>query len=49
MDETARVRALPARWTDAVAEEPFVVMSAGRSDFRVADLLALVDLIRRSP
>ena len=28
-----------------VAEDPFVVVAAGRSAFRVADLLTLADLI----
>jgi hypothetical protein len=32
---------LPARWTSAVSDDPFVVVSAGRSHFRIADLLEL--------
>ncbi len=47
IDETERVRSLPARWTSAVEENPFVVVSAGRSDFRVADLLALLVFVQR--
>ena len=36
---------LPAEWTDVVPEDPFVVVSAGRSPFRTADLLELAKLI----
>ena len=42
----ARVRSLPADWTDLVAPDPFVVVSAGRSQFRPADLLQLAALLR---
>jgi hypothetical protein len=38
---------LPAEWTDAVAADPFVVVSAGRSPFHVAGLLELSDLVAR--
>lgn len=37
--------ALPAEWTDVVAPDPFVVLSAGRSPFHVADLVELVHLV----
>ncbi len=46
VDETEHVRSLPARWTNVVADDPFVVMSAGRSHFRVADLLELAEFVR---
>lgn len=46
IDETGEARSLPARWTSAVAEDPAVVVSAGRSHFRVADLLDLSKLVR---
>jgi len=36
---------LPAEWTDAVALDPFVVVSAGRSPFHLANLAALTELI----
>jgi hypothetical protein len=36
---------LPASWTDVVDPDPFVVMAAGRSLFRVEDLLTLADLL----
>ena len=44
-DERGEVRSLPAAWTNVVAEDPFVVMAAGRSPFRVEDLLALAELL----
>jgi hypothetical protein len=44
-DDAGRLRKIPACWTDVVAEDPFVVVAAGRSAFRVADLLMLADLI----
>ena len=43
-DDAGRLRKIPAGWTDVVAEDPFVIVSAGRSAFRVADLLKLADL-----
>jgi hypothetical protein len=46
VDETGEARSLPARWTSAAAEDPTVVLSAGRSHFRVADLLELAKLVR---
>jgi hypothetical protein len=38
---------VPATWTDIVAEDPVVLLGAGRSLFRVADLLELTELIER--
>ena len=46
VDETQQIRSLPACWTSAVADDPFVVVSGGRSHLRVTDLLELTDLIR---
>jgi len=46
-DRHGHLASLPARWTSVVAEDPFVVVAAGRSRFRVADLLELVELIGR--
>jgi hypothetical protein len=40
-----QTRSLPARWTSAAADDPLVVFSAGRSPFRVADLIELVQLV----
>jgi len=46
-DDSGRVRRLTAAWTSAVAPDPFASVSAGRSHFRVDDLLHLVALIVR--
>jgi len=40
-----RVRSLPVGWTDVEGPDPFLVLSGGRTDFRVDDLLALVRLL----
>ena len=44
-DDAGELKALPARWTDAGALDPFVVIAAGRAYFRAADLLALADVL----
>ncbi len=36
---------VPAEWTDGVAEDPFVVVAAGRSPFHVSGLLELAALV----
>jgi len=36
---------VPALWTNLVAEDPFVSVAAGRSLFRLDDLLKLAELI----
>jgi hypothetical protein len=41
------VRGFPAGWTDVAAADPFVAVAAGRSPFRVEDLLALAGLLER--
>jgi hypothetical protein len=46
-DADGRLTALPAAWTDVFSPDPFVVISAGRSAFRVNDLLELTRLIAR--
>ena len=43
-DECGELGSLPTNWTDAADADPFVVIAAGRSPFRVADLLSLADL-----
>jgi hypothetical protein len=40
-----RKSSVPLYWTDIGPQDPFVAVSAGRSLFRVADLLGLVRLI----
>ena len=47
LDEEGTQRSLPAGWTDAVAPDVFVAMAAGRSPFRVEDLVGLAELIDR--
>ena len=44
-DENGQLFSLPARWTDAAAADPFVVVAAGRAPFTMAGLLALADLV----
>ena len=44
-DEHGRDVSLPAHWTSAIEPDPFVRVSAGRSLFRVEDLLGLRRLI----
>jgi len=44
-DQAGRLVSIPARWTDRVAADPLLVVSAGRSAFRVHDLLELVRLM----
>lgn len=46
-DEDGEVKSLPVTWTDAVEPDPFVIIAAGRCPFRVADLLALADMVSR--
>jgi uncharacterized protein DUF5372 len=45
VDENGEVASLPAAWTDIDPVDPFVTIAAGRCPFRVADLLAVADLI----
>jgi Family of unknown function (DUF5372) len=45
LDEDGVQRSLLRAWTDFADVDPFVALAAGRSPFRVGDLLALVELI----
>jgi hypothetical protein len=36
---------LPAEWTDAVPDDPFVVVACGRSPFHLDGLVALSELV----
>jgi Family of unknown function (DUF5372) len=46
-DNMGKKTTIPVKWTDAPEEEDaYVVISAGRSYFRVEDLIGLSDLIR---
>ena len=40
-----RIHSLPSSWTDVEDPDPFVALSAGRSPFRVCDLIALAAVI----
>ncbi len=40
--ESEHLVSVPASWTDVVPEDPFVQLAAGRSLFRVSDLVELV-------
>jgi hypothetical protein len=45
LDAEGVQHSLPLVWTDAAEPDVFVVVAAGRSAFRVADLVALSDLL----
>jgi hypothetical protein len=45
-DARGRERSMPVAWTSMAAADPFVVVAAGRSLFRLEDLIALVALLR---
>jgi hypothetical protein len=47
LDEEGQVHSLPLSWTDAAEPDVFVTMSAGRSAFRVADLVELATTVER--
>jgi len=44
-DEDGVQRSVPRAWTDVADVDPFVALAAGRSPFRVEDLIALAGLI----
>ena len=46
-DHDGHLASLPARWTSVVPEDPFLVVAAGRSRFRAADLVELAELMGR--
>ena len=48
-DEQGRIWEIPLSWTNLGAEDPFVILSAGKSWFRFEDLLELARLIREVP
>ena len=49
LDADGRQHSLPVGWTDAGWPDVFVTVAAGRSPFRVADLLALALLLESRP
>jgi len=48
LDEVEDLRSIPARWTSVGGDDPLIVISDGRSMYRVADLLELVKLARKA-
>ena len=44
-DDACVLVSLPAEWTDAVPEDPFVVVASGRAPFHLEGLLALAELV----
>lgn len=46
-DENQRLRIVPSEWTSMAVPDPFVSIAAGRSCFRITDLLELVQMIAR--
>jgi len=44
-DRRGHLASLPARWTSAAPEDPSIATGAGRSAFRVRDLLELAALL----
>lgn len=46
-DDNGRLSSLPAAWTSVGPVDPFVHTAAGRSPFRLEDLLELSEMIRR--
>ena len=47
-DNDGSLRSVPTSWTDAAPMNVFVAVAAGRSLFRVADLLELAQRIQAS-
>jgi hypothetical protein len=46
-DDGGKLRQLPIAWTSLSAEDPVVVTGAGRSPFKLADLLELTHLLEQ--
>jgi hypothetical protein len=44
-DDNGQKASVPVAWTDLPEEDPFILISAGRSHFRAEDLVRLCDLI----
>jgi len=43
--DDGQLRSMPAGWTDVDPADPFVAVAAGRSMFRMEDLVALASLL----
>ena len=46
-DRAGCYRSIPAQFTSLAPQDPFLAMSAGRSHYRVADLLELAELLEK--
>lgn len=46
-DRKGHLHSIPASWTDVAEVDPFVVVAAGRSLFRISDLLELAQLTQK--
>jgi len=44
-DQKGHLVSVPARWTDTIPPDPVISISAGRSPFRLEDLLELSRLV----
>jgi hypothetical protein len=44
-DDKGQLQSLPTAWTDAFPRDPVVIVSAGRSAFRLEDLWELSQMI----
>jgi uncharacterized protein DUF5372 len=44
-DDDGHLDSIPAKWTDVIAPDPFVVIAAGRALFRPDDLVEIARLI----
>ncbi len=44
-DDADGLVSLPAEWTDAVLEDPLVVVAGGRAPFHLEGLFALLELV----
>jgi len=47
LDHNGAIASIPARWTNIISPDPFVVASNGRSRFCLRDLLELSRLLHR--
>ena len=46
-DNQGQLVSVPAGWTDVFPPDPFVRLAAGRSAFRLVDLVELAKLLKR--
>ena len=47
LDTAGSYRSIPAQFTSLAPQDPFVTMSAGRSHFRIEDLLELAMVLEK--